>query len=193
MIKNIPVTVSDKRKLVVVGEVWMKKSDLVKINAERQTAGLPLYANPRNLAAGTLRQLDTNIVASRDLQVFCYDLDVVDEKNAFDTHEEELAHLKKLGFQVNQKTKTVKTLDAIEQFVAQWIPLRNHEEYAVDGVVIKLNDIQVRAPLGYTAKSPRFGVAYKFPAEEVTTIVEAIDIQVGRTGVLTPVAHVMYG
>jgi DNA ligase (NAD+) len=190
MIRSIPQAISDKRTIVVVGEVWMKKSDLEKINKERAIAGLPLYANPRNLAAGTLRQLDTSIVASRDLQVFCYDLTVIEDEEAFDTHEEELGFLKKEGFNVNKKTKIVSSLENVQAFVDQWIPLRNHEEYAVDGVVIKLNDVSLRDVLGHTAKSPRFGVAYKFPAEEVTTIIENIDIQVGRTGVLTPVAHV---
>jgi DNA ligase (NAD+) len=108
----------------------------------------------------------------------------------FVTHEQELDYLKGLGFQVNNKTKTVKSLEQVQVFVDTWIPKRNQEEYAVDGVVIKLNDTSLRSILGYTAKSPRFGVAYKFPAEEVTTLVENIDIQVGRTGVLTPVAHV---
>lgn len=189
MIKSVPETIADKRLLVVIGEVWMKKSDLGAINEERMAQGLPLYANPRNLAAGTLRQLDTNIVARRDLQTFMYDLTVIGDDNAFDTHQEELSYLKKLGFSVNSKTKVVGTLKEIQVFVDRWVPLRNHEEYAVDGVVIKLDDISLRGDLGYTAKSPRFGVAYKFPAEEATTVVEAIDIQVGRTGVLTPVAH----
>ncbi len=203
MIKSVPQTISDKRTIVVVGEVWMKKSDLEKINTERQTVGLAVYANPRNLAAGTLRQLDTSIVASRDLQVFCYDLEIVNPLHAsgeggsrrepgevFETHEQELRFLKQNNFPVNNKTKTVSTLEEVQSFVDQWIPLRNYEEYAVDGVVIKLNDVTLREVLGHTAKSPRFGVAYKFPAEEVTTVVENIDIQVGRTGVLTPVAHV---
>jgi DNA ligase (NAD+) len=190
MIKSVPYTIADKRNLVVIGEVWMKKSDLEKINTERQTAGLPLYANPRNLAAGTLRQLDTSIVASRDLQTFFYDMTVLGEDEAFVTHEEELTHLKELGFSVNKETKTVNTLEKIQGFVDRWTEHRNDQEYGVDGVVIKLNDTSIREDLGYTAKSPRFGVAYKFPAEEVTTMVEAIDIQVGRTGVLTPVAHV---
>ncbi len=190
MIKSIPQNISDKRTLVVVGEVWMKKSDLEKINKERLTAGLPLYANPRNLAAGTLRQLDTSIVASRDLQVFCYDLTAIEDEEAFETHTDELTFLKKEGFNVNKKTKIVSSLEKVQEFVDEWIPLRSHEEYAVDGVVIKLDDVSIRKVLGHTAKSPRFGVAYKFPAEEVTTIVENIDIQVGRTGVLTPVAHV---
>lgn len=190
MIKSIPQRIADRRHLVVVGEVWMKKSDLQKINAERQLRGEPEYANPRNLAAGTLRQLDTSIVASRDLQVYCYDIDVIGEPSAFDTHTKELAFLKQLGFSVNPHTQTVDSLQKIQQFVDSWIPHRNDEEYAVDGVVIKLDDVTLRGPLGYTAKSPRFGVAYKFPAEEVTTVVENIEIQVGRTGVLTPVAHV---
>lgn len=190
MVKSIPQVIADTRKLVIIGEVWMKKTDLEKINNERKAANLPLYANPRNLAAGTLRQLDTSVVAERDLQVYCYDIEVIGDAHAFATHAEELEHLRELGFQVHDKTKTVTTLEDVDAFVAHWIPLRNHEEYAVDGVVIKLNDTSVREILGYTAKSPRFGVAYKFPAEEVTTIVENIDIQVGRTGVLTPVAHV---
>lgn len=190
MIKSIPHTISDTRDLVIIGEVWMKKSDLEKINTERRKNDLPEYANPRNLAAGTLRQLDTSIVAGRDLQVYCYDLEVLGQAEpAFKTHTEELTFLKRLGFAVNPHTKTAKTLTEVQEFVDRWIPLRNHEEYAVDGVVIKLDDTQVRLPLGYTAKSPRFGVAYKFPAEEVTTIVESIEVQVGRTGVLTPVAH----
>ncbi len=189
MIKSIPHTISDKRILVIIGEVWMKKSDLVKINKERGIQNLPLYANPRNLAAGTLRQLDTSIVASRDLQTFFYDLVVLGDENAFATHEQELSFLKTNEFSVNKETKIVDSLEKIQKFVDDWTADRNNQEYGIDGVVIKLNDTSLRTDLGYTAKSPRFGVAYKFPAEEVTTIVENIEIQVGRTGVLTPVAH----
>lgn len=189
MIKSIPQVITDTRTLVVVGEVWMKKSDLDKINEQRQTAGLPLYANPRNLAAGTLRQLDTSIVATRDLQLFCYDITIIGDDNSLSTHTKELEYLKKLTFNVNNKSKTVSSLEEVDLFVQQWIPTRNQEEYAIDGIVIKLDSVSLRKPLGYTSKSPRFGVAYKFPAEEVTTIIENIDIQVGRTGVLTPVAH----
>lgn len=190
MIKSIPHTISDSRTLVIVGEVWMKKSDLVKINEERARLELPRYANPRNLAAGTLRQLDTRIVASRDLQTFFYDLTVLADEKAFDTHVGELAYLKKLGFSVNDETRIVSDVDGVQKYVDEWTDHRNNQEYGLDGVVIKLDDTSVREALGYTAKSPRFGVAYKFPAEEVTTVVEAIEIQVGRTGVLTPVAHV---
>ncbi len=190
MIKSIPKEISDQRTIVVIGEVWMKKSDLEKINRERQAAGLPLYANPRNLAAGTLRQLDTTIVAGRDLQVFCYDLEVIGDLGAFASHEDELKFLKDNRFSVNKETKIVNSLEAIQKYVDDHTAHRNEYEYGVDGVVIKLNDVSLRDVLGHTAKSPRFGVAYKFPAEEVTTVVENIDIQVGRTGVLTPVAHV---
>lgn len=190
MIKSIPKKIKDTRDLVIIGEVWMKKSDLENINKERITEGLPVYANPRNLAAGTLRQLDTRIVASRDLQVFVYDIAVLGQDEFFETHNDELEYLKKLGFSVNLETEIVDSLQKVQEYVDMWVPLRHDKEYGVDGVVIKLDDASVRADLGYTAKSPRFGVAYKFPAEEVTTIVENIDIQVGRTGVLTPVAHV---
>jgi DNA ligase (NAD+) len=199
MIKTIPQTISDTRELVVVGEVWMKKSDLETINIQRQSEGLPKYANPRNLAAGTLRQLDTSMVASRDLQVFCYDIELVRPplregaggvSEVFTTHTSELAYLKKLGFPVNLHTAVVDTLEQVQNYVDTWTGKRHGEEYDIDGVVIKLDNVELREPLGYTAKSPRFGVAYKFPAEEVTTVIEDIDIQVGRTGVLTPVAHV---
>ncbi len=190
MIKSIPKKIKDHRDLVIIGEVWMKKSDLEKINKERAVSELPVYANPRNLAAGTLRQLDTNIVAERDLQVFFYDLSVLGEDDVFETHQNELDYLRDLGFSVNPKTEIVNSLEKIQTYVDTWVPLRHDEQYGVDGVVIKLDDATLRADLGYTAKSPRFGVAYKFPAEEVTTVVDNIDIQVGRTGVLTPVAHV---
>jgi DNA ligase (NAD+) len=198
MIKSIPQNISDMRTIVVIGEVWMKKSDLENINKEREREGLPLYANPRNLAAGTLRQLDTSIVASRDLQTFFYDLEVVSGSpllkgmglgERFKTHAQELHFLKENNFSVNKETKIVNSLEKIQEYVNDWTLDRNNQEYGIDGVVIKLNDTSLRGDLGYTAKSPRFGVAYKFPAEEVTTIVENIEIQVGRTGVLTPVAH----
>ena len=189
MIRSIPQVISEKRTMVVVGEVWMKKSDVEAINEERKAAGLPLYANPRNLAAGTLRQLDTSIVASRDLQTFFYDFTIIDHEDDFETHRAELDYLRELGFSVNQETKIASSLGDIQHFVDRWTGKRNDQEYGIDGVVIKLNDTSLRNDLGYTAKSPRFGVAYKFPAEEVTTVVENIEIQVGRTGVLTPVAH----
>ncbi len=187
-IKSIPHTISETRPIVVVGEVWMKTHDLEKINAEREKNNQPIYANPRNLAAGTLRQLDTDIVASRNLQTFIYDLEYLDTDREFESHEQELVFLKQQGFSVNQDRKLCKNLQQIQEYYESWIENRHDEQYGIDGLVIKLNNKQQCKQLGYTAKSPRFGVAYKFPAEETTTVVEDIIIQVGRTGVLTPVA-----
>ncbi len=187
-ILSIPHTIKETRPIVVVGEVWLKTDDLKTINAEREKNNLPIYANPRNLAAGTLRQLDTDIVASRNLQTFIYDLEYLDTLETFETHEEELHFLKKQGFNVNTDRKLCKSLADTQHYYESWIEKRHDTQYGIDGLVIKLNNKQYCKQLGYTAKSPRFGVAYKFPAEETTTIVEDIIIQVGRTGVLTPVA-----
>ncbi len=191
MVRSIPSSVSDKRNFVAVGEAWIKKSDLAKINHEREKEGMPLYANPRNLAAGTLRQLDTNAVAKRNLQTYVYDIDFPDlaSERKIKTHKEELEYLRNEGFNVNKTFKLCKNVEEIEKFYQSWINKRDKEEYGIDGVVIKINSKRICETLGFTAKSPRFGVAYKFPAEEVTTVVEDIAIQIGRTGALTPVAH----
>ncbi len=187
-IKSIPHIISETRPIVIVGEVWMKTDDLEKINAEREKNNQPIYANPRNLAAGTLRQLDTDIVASRNLQTYIYDLEYLDTDREFESHEQELQFLKQQGFNVNPDRKLCKNLNEIQEYYESWIEKRHDTQYGIDGLVIKLDNKQQCKQLGYTAKSPRFGVAYKFPAEETTTIVEDIIIQVGRTGVLTPVA-----
>ena len=191
MVRSIPSSVSDKRNFVAVGEAWIKKSDLSKINHEREKDGMPLYANPRNLAAGTLRQLDTSAVARRNLQTYVYDIDFPDlaSERKIKTHKEELEYLRNEGFNVNKTFKLCKNVEEIEKFYQSWINKRDKEEYGIDGVVIKINSKRICETLGFTAKSPRFGVAYKFPAEEVTTVVEDIAIQIGRTGALTPVAH----
>lgn len=190
-VKNIPENVSEVRNFVAIGEAWIKKADLHKINEERKRDNLPLYANPRNLAAGTLRQLDTAMVSKRNLQTFIYDVEFPDlaADRKIKTHEEELQFLKKLGFNVNPTYKLCKNIDEIEKYYQDWIHKRESQEFGVDGVVIKINSKRICETLGYTAKSPRFGVAYKFPAEEVTTEVVDIAVQIGRTGALTPVAH----
>ncbi len=191
MIKNIPKKVSSKDSFVAVGEAWIKKSDLIKINKAREKENLPLYANPRNLAAGTLRQLDTEAVAKRDLQTFVYDIEFPEKKtdDKIKTHEEELLFLKKQGFNVNPKFKLCKNIEEIEKVYQSFIQKRDKEEFGIDGLVIKINSKKICEALGYTAKAPRFAVAYKFPAEEVTTKVLDINVQIGRTGALTPVAH----
>jgi DNA ligase (NAD+) len=185
-VKSIPLRVSEKNDFSVVGEAWIKKTDLKTINARRAKQGLEPYANPRNLAAGTLRQLDTSIVAKRNLQVFSYDFD--SSSVSKETHIDELAFLDEQGFLVNSEYRHCATVQDIQQFYESWIERRHDQPYGVDGLVIKLNNSALCRALGYTAKAPRFAVAYKFPAEQQTTVVRDIVLQVGRTGVLTPVA-----
>ena len=187
-IRSIPHVIPEQRPVVIIGEVWMEKQELVVINQERARQNLPLYANPRNLAAGTLRQLDTSVVVSRNLQVFMYDLEFLDDQKGFETHEQELVFLTQQGFQVNTDRKLCKNLDEVQRYYDTWVGKRDEQQYAIDGLVLKINSKIQCARLGYTAKSPRFGAAYKFPAEETTTLVRDIIIQVGRTGILTPVA-----
>ncbi len=171
--------------LIIVGEVWMGKNEFTKINLERKKDGLELYMNPRNVAAGTLRQLDPKIVAKRNLQFFAYDVPSStlnqNDKNKF---------LKSLGFLVNKESKFCQNINEIQIFYNNWNNnKRLDEEYGIDGVVIKINEHEVCESLGYTAKSPRFGIAYKFAAEEAVTKVMGVTFQVGRTGSITPVAE----
>lgn len=188
-VKSIPLSLPQKVSMTVIGEAWMKRSDLARINKEREKKGESLYANTRNLAAGTLRQLDPKIVASRNVQVFAYDIEAFGGGAVPQTQKEELETLKKFGFFVNRDYIYAKTLEDVEKFYEGWSHKRGGEEYGIDGVVIKINERDLCEILGYTAKAPRFGIAYKFKAEEVTTVVEDIIVQVGRTGALTPVAH----
>ncbi len=193
VIKSVPQDLGHDIDLIVVGEAWMKKSDLQKTNELRAGEELPLFANTRNATAGSLRQLDSSITRARNIQTFFYAIDKFvshDGKTREPkTQEDILKSLGKLGFSVNPDHALCYTMDDIESFYQTWIHKKDAEEYGIDGVVIKLNDLAISRDLGFTAKSPRSGVAYKFPAQEVTTIVEDIQIQVGRTGALTPVAH----
>ncbi len=190
-IRSIPLLLPGRETLTVVGEVWMKKSYLEKINKERAKNGEPLYANTRNLAAGTLRQLDPRIVAERDLQFYAYDIETNGEEVTFASQSDELESLKKFGFMVNNDSKRCKDLDEIQRFYDSWIPKRQGENFGIDGLVIKINERDLWDALGYTAKSPRAGIAYKFPAEEAATTLKAITLQVGRTGAVTPVAELV--
>lgn len=184
-VRSIPLVLPEPVTITVIGEAWMKKKDLEKINSVREKEGLALYANTRNLAAGTLRQLDPKIVASRNLQLFAYDI----EGGNFATQQEELATLDKYGFLVNKDHAYCKNLAEVQHFYDMWTHKRTNEDYGIDGLVIKINERAVWDMLGYTAKSPRGGIAYKFPAEEVATVLESITMQVGRTGAVTPVAE----
>lgn len=192
-IQSVPLQLSEKIDLVVVGEVWLSEKKLQEINEIRQKNGEVLFANSRNVAAGTIRQLDSKIVAERGLSTFIYDIDFIQDKNDSlkfpQTQTEELNLLKNLGFKTNPHFKLCENMAEIQEFYKSWVEKRGEQEYGIDGLVIKINSKKIQEKLGYTGKSPRWGVAYKFPAERTTTIVEDISVQVGRTGVLTPVAH----
>ena len=183
--RSIPLVLPEKQSITVIGEAWMKKKDLERINKEREREALPLYANTRNLAAGTLRQLDPRIVASRNLQLFAYDI----EGGGYRSQKEELEALARFGFLVNKDHVYCESLSEVEEFYKKWTTKKGEEDYGIDGLVIKINERTIWDILGYTAKSPRGGIAYKFPAEEVATQLLAISVQVGRTGAVTPVAE----
>jgi DNA ligase (NAD+) len=175
--------------LIVEGEVYMSKDGFKKLNRERERAGKPLFANPRNVAAGSVRQLDPKVAATRPLHAFLYDLEQGDE--AFpDTQQDELQYLRALGLPVNRHDESFKDIDGVISFWKNWEgKKREAEDYLIDGIVVKVALRRQQELLGHTGKGPRYAIALKFPAEEVTTIVESIELQVGRTGKLTPVAN----
>lgn len=165
----------------------MRKSVLEALNKERKNHGEEPFANPRNIAAGSIRQLDPRVALSRRLDTFIYDIAKIDEIPG--TQHEELQLLEKLGFKVNKHFRHVKNVEGIIDYWKEWKLRAAKEDYQVDGIVVKVNEEPLQKVLGFTGKAPRFGIAFKFPAEQVTTVVEDIVLQVGRTGVLTPVAH----
>lgn len=192
-IGDIPETLAHPVDLTCVGEVWLSRQEFERINDARRRADEELFANPRNAAAGTLRQLDPEIARSRNLSNYIYDLDSFDPRDTGltvpETQHDELALLRKLGLTVITNDVVCKTVDAVERYYQKWLTKSESLPYGVDGIVIKVNEIPLQRALGYTAKAPRYGIAYKFPAEQATTVVEDIQLQVGRTGVITPVAH----
>ncbi len=187
-IKSIPMILPKPIDIVVVGECWFSKKHLDKINKERIANGETPFANTRNVAAGSIRQLDSKITASRNLSSFIYDIDQI-STSLPDTQEGELKLLTDLKFKTNPSWEVVDSLEGIEAYYKKWSKQKDKLDYGLDGMVIKINSRKIQEALGYTGKSPRWGVAYKFPAEQVTTIVEDIAFQIGRTGVVTPVAH----
>jgi len=188
-IKSIPLVLSKEIDVVTIGEAWMGEKELERINKEREMAGDPLFANARNAGAGSIRQLDPKVVASRNLDSFIYDLDDSLGNKQIKTQEEELVFLRELGFKVNTEYKLCKNVNEINNLYKLWISKKDKAGYGIDGIVIKINSIKIQKSLGYTGKAPRYAVALKFPAEQTTTKVEDIVVQVGRTGALTPVAH----
>lgn len=192
-IASLPHTLRAPVDVICVGEVWLSESEFSRINAARAKNDEPQFANPRNAAAGSLRQLDAAVTATRKLSLTVYDLDLFE---AYDTglaaptsQWAELQLLKKLGLPISADSKQCQSIAAVQKYYEYWVARHESLPYGVDGVVAKVDKVSLQQLLGYTAKSPRFGMAYKFPAEEATTIVEDIQLQVGRTGVITPVAH----
>ncbi len=186
-IQSVPLQLDEELDITVVGECWLAKSELEKINIERKKKGEPEFANSRNAGAGSIRQLDPKIAAKRKLDSFIYDIDSI-EGEEIKNHFEELKALEKLKFKVNNHYHHCKNLEEVKRVFDEWKEKRNDEEYGIDGLVVKVNNKRQQEILGYTGKSPRFAIAWKFPTEKTTTVVEDIIVQVGRTGALTPVA-----
>lgn len=186
-IKNIPLNIDEKGELTVRGEVYISKKDFEEINKIQEEQDQPLYANPRNLAAGSLRQLDSKLTAKRPLDIFIFNLEDINSKQ-FKTHSESLEYLKQLGFHVSPEFKVFKTMDEIIEYIKYWTEHREDLGFGIDGMVIKVNNLAQREQMGYTAKSPRWAIAYKFPAERKETKLLDIVVEVGRTGTMTPTA-----
>ncbi|MEH7438838.1 NAD-dependent DNA ligase LigA [Neobacillus drentensis] len=186
-IQSIPLRLRENVSLEVRGEAYMPKRSFEALNEKRAERGEELFANPRNAAAGSLRQLDPKIAASRKLDVFLYGIGNVGESGVV-SHSEGLDYLDQLGFKTNKERRKCATIDEVIEYVNSWVEKRPHLPYEIDGIVIKVNSLEQQAELGTTAKSPRWAIAYKFPAEEVVTTLLDIELSIGRTGVVTPTA-----
>jgi DNA ligase (NAD+) len=187
-IKSIPLSISEKSSIEVRGEVYLPKAQFERINQERSLKQEELFANPRNAAAGSIRQLDSNIAASRNLDAFWYYL-IQGEKYNLKSHSEALDWMKLQGFRINPYTKVCKGKQEVWNTIEEMSVLRQTLPYEIDGIVLKLNDFNGQNQLGFTAKTPKWAVAYKFPAEEVITHLQDIFITIGRTGKVTPNAQ----
>ena len=184
-IQTIPLHIPYKDPLEVRGEVYMSKATLDKLNKQRAEKGEELFANPRNAAAGSLRQLDSRIAAKRELAMFCYAVPSAEELGC-QTHDESLQKIEELGFNVNPNREVCDSIDGVLAYIEKWSTARFDLPYEIDGIVIKVNQLNEQQKLGSTVKSPRWAIAYKFPAEEVETILKDIIFTVGRTGMVTP-------
>ncbi len=184
-IRSVPLTVTEKREFEVRGEVFMPKASWLSLNNEREQTGEQLFANPRNAAAGSMRQLDSKIAASRKLDAFWYYMPNAAELN-LPTHFAALDFMRSLGFRVNNETKLFNSINSVIAYINELSAKRYDLPYEIDGIVIKVNELDVYERLGYTAKTPRWAIAYKFPPDEVETILEDIFFTVGRTGKITP-------
>ena len=185
-VKDIPLTLPEELDITVRGECYMPRASFDQVNQARQENGEPEFANPRNAAAGTLRQLDTAVVAKRNLATFLYQ---EASPSTRDSQEKVLKHLEQLGFVVNPKRILAESMDEIWNFIQKVGEERDNLPYDIDGVVIKVNDLASQEELGFTVKAPKWAVAYKFPAEEKEAQLLSVDWTVGRTGVVTPTAN----
>lgn len=187
-IKAIPLKLFEDTNVEVRGEIYMPKTSFEKLNEENLQKGEKLFANPRNAAAGSIRQLDSTITAKRDLSIFVYSSIFENLQNAPKTHYDSLMYLKKLGFKINPNVKLCKNVQEAIEYCQEWENKRSELNYATDGVVIKVNNIAIQQELGFTSRAPKWATAFKFPPEEAITKVEGITYGVGKTGTITPVA-----
>jgi DNA ligase (NAD+) len=187
-IKSIPLSLREKVDLEVSGEVFMSKKSLEDLNKKQEAAGLPLFANARNTAAGSVRQLDPSATAERNLDMFVYHMDKNTLPDDVQSQQDILEKLQHLGLKICKEYQQLTDIKEVIAFCHQWTERRHDLPYDIDGIVIKVNEIAQQQQMGYTAKAPRYAVAYKFPAEQVSSQVLEVIFQVGRTGAITPVA-----
>lgn len=186
-IHAIPLTLKQPISFEVRGEAYMPRKSFMKLNEEKEKKGEAPFANPRNAAAGSLRQLDSKLAAARKLDIFLYSINDFTELDAT-SQSEALTELDELGFKTNPERIIAKTIDDVLDYIAHWTTSRDALSYDIDGIVIKVNAIEHQEEMGFTQKSPRWAIAYKFPAEEVVTTLLDIELSIGRTGVVTPTA-----
>ena len=187
-VKAIPLKLFEPVDIDVRGEIYMPVSSFNKLNEESLTKGEKVFANPRNAAAGSLRQLDSTITAKRDLSMFTYTVILPKDNNSIKTHWDSIQYIKKLGFKTNPNIRLVKDIQGAIDFCKEWDKKRFDLDYATDGVVIKVNDLNCQNELGFTARAPKWATAFKFPPEEISTKLLDIHLGVGKTGAITPVA-----
>ena len=187
-INSIPLNIEYKENFEVRGEIFMSKKSFNQANIQRTSEGQDEFKNPRNAASGSIRQLDSKIAASRNLDMFIYSV-ISPDNHKLNTHIESLSFAKNLGFNINPLSKKCHNIVDVIEYIKGYTEERNNLKYEIDGIVIKVNDLSLYGEIGYTAKSPKWAIAYKFPAEEVVTKINSITLQVGRTGQITPVAN----
>ncbi|AOV06774.1 NAD-dependent DNA ligase LigA [Sporosarcina ureilytica] len=187
-IRTVPLRLQEPVSLEVRGEAYMPKGSFVKLNEARDEAGEEPFANPRNAAAGSLRQLDPKIAASRNLAIFVYGIGGDGSEYGVDSHSDALDYTHTLGFQTNKERRRCASIDEVITYIEEWTEKRTSLDYEIDGIVVKVDSFEDQEQLGFTARNPRWAIAYKFPAEEVMTKLTDVELSVGRTGVVTPTA-----